>query len=823
MTVQQPPPDDPTVFRSPAGAAQAAPQLTPGTILGGRYRIVSLVGSGGMGQVYRADDLKLGQTVALKFLAHQRSDDRIYDEVRIGRQISHPNVCRLYDIAEVDGRQFITMEFVDGEDLASLLRRIGRLPAEKALMLTRDLCAGLAAAHEKGVIHRDLKPANVMIDGRGRGRITDFGLALAGEGSRELAGTPLYMAPEQFEEAAASARSDIYALGLVLYEIFTGRRAFDSPSAEEALDWKRRGNFSRPSQLMRDIPPAIEQVIERCLSPLPQARPATVEEVLRELPGFDPLAAAIAAGETPSPGMVAAAAERGDLPRAAAWTLLLLSIAGLISYAALTSHTMVYRNLPVKPPDVLADHVNAILAASGQPLERADAAGYFLADSRESLQFHWRQSPKPMMAGIELEQRIRDDDPPWDVPGMAGVITDAAGKLVEMTIVPPRVESPPAHSSPVDWTAFMHYAGIGELPRPVPSIWSAPVDSDAKQAWIAGDGTRVETAAYHGKPVWFAVIAPGRRPGAQWVQLLLKFNVVSGIVAIVFTIVFMISALVLAHRNLRRGQGDRRGATSIAVFMFATVFAAFLIRAHHPPDALLEALLMLKIASWAAFMALFVWFAYVAIEPLVRRRWPAMLIGWSRLIEGRYRDPMIGRDVLIGGTVGTLAAVAWQAAVLTPGTPRMNNVFSALSGLREVGFFIGWSLSTAVLGALSGATIMLTLHGLTRSPRLSIFLYFLANWIFFAGDATGAPWYRFAYAAILAATLLAVFIRFGLLALSFTALPFFLLRTVPLTLDSGAFYFGRSLFVLLLLGSLLLSGFLVSLGGKGWLPRLAFE
>ena len=99
--------------------------------------------------------------------------------MRIGRQVSHPNVCRLYDIAEVDGQLFITMEFVDGEDLASLLRRIGRLPSEKALMLTRDICAGLAAAHDKGVIHRDLKPANVMIDGRGRARVTDFGLALA--------------------------------------------------------------------------------------------------------------------------------------------------------------------------------------------------------------------------------------------------------------------------------------------------------------------------------------------------------------------------------------------------------------------------------------------------------------------------------------------------------------------------------------------------------------------------------------------------------------------------------------------------------------------
>src|SRR5712692_2056054 len=170
MSVQQPSPDEPTAFRPPeetptVGAGdRTSLQLTPGTVLGGRYRVVSLIGSGGMGEVYRADDLKLGQPVALKFLSRRADPQRLVEEVRVGRQVSHPNVCRLYDIAEVDGHLFITMEFVDGEDLASLLRRIGRLPSEKALMLTRDICAGLAAGHEKGVIHRDLKPANVMID-----------------------------------------------------------------------------------------------------------------------------------------------------------------------------------------------------------------------------------------------------------------------------------------------------------------------------------------------------------------------------------------------------------------------------------------------------------------------------------------------------------------------------------------------------------------------------------------------------------------------------------------------------------------------------------
>src|SRR5208282_1618015 len=156
-------------------------RFAPGTVIDERYRIVSLLGIGGMGEVYRADDLTLEQVVALKFLPKAFASDRdwlerFHNEVRMSRQVTHPNVCRIFDLGAIDGEQFITMEFVDGEDLSSLLRRIGRLPGDKALQIARQLCAGLAAAHDRGVLHRDLKPANVMIDGRGQVRITDFGI-----------------------------------------------------------------------------------------------------------------------------------------------------------------------------------------------------------------------------------------------------------------------------------------------------------------------------------------------------------------------------------------------------------------------------------------------------------------------------------------------------------------------------------------------------------------------------------------------------------------------------------------------------------------------
>src|SRR5262245_22145568 len=210
-------------------------RFTPGTLVGARFRIVAPLGRGGMGEVYRADDTVLGHAVALKFLprrgvADAANLDRLRAEVRLGRQVSHPNVCRIYDIGESPEGSFIAMEYVDGEDLASLLRRIGRLPPDKALEIARDLSAGLAAAHDLGILHRDLKPANVMIDGRGRARITDFGLAgLASELERGggFSGTHAYMSPEQLEGRPVTARSDIDALGLILWEVFSGKRLFD--------------------------------------------------------------------------------------------------------------------------------------------------------------------------------------------------------------------------------------------------------------------------------------------------------------------------------------------------------------------------------------------------------------------------------------------------------------------------------------------------------------------------------------------------------------------------------------------------------------------
>src|ERR1700674_121326 len=360
--------------------------FSPGTILAERYRIVALQGRGGMGEVYRAEDLKLGNVVALKFLPVSLQNDAtalagFHAEVRNARQVSHPNVCRVYDIGEVNGKHFLTMEYIDGEDLASLLRRIGRLPADKALETAHQICAGLAAAHDCGLLHRDLKPANIMLDGRGRVRITDFGLALSSDdatGRSETAGTPAYMAPEQIGKGEASVRSDIYSLGLVFYELFTGRLPY---KANSPLEWRRahlESSPRTPSSVVKEIDPAVENAILRCLQKDPALRPSSVRQVAAAFPGGDPLAAALAAGETPSPEMVAASGETEGLRPVVAWALLAGVTVSVTAVILLGAQTMLYRRVPLeKPPEELAGRAREILQSVGYAEPPVDSATGF--------------------------------------------------------------------------------------------------------------------------------------------------------------------------------------------------------------------------------------------------------------------------------------------------------------------------------------------------------------------------------------------------------------------------------------------------------------
>jgi serine/threonine-protein kinase len=357
----------------------------PGALFAGRFRIVARLGRGGMGDVYRADDLELGQPVALKFLTAFRSDERararLRTEVRLARQIAHPNVCRVYDIGEVHGELYLSMEYEDGEDLAALLKRIGRLPIDKGVEVARKLCAGLAAAHVKGVLHRDFKPANIMIDGHGEVRIMDFGLAAIADRVEKAdvrSGTPAYMSPEQLAGREATVQSDLYALGLVLYELFTGRPPFEAKDAQELLRLREGSRVTKPSTLIPELSERVERVVLRCLDPDPKMRPASALDVSAALPGGNPLAEALAAGETPSPELVAAAGEVGSISPLTGFVGLVAVAVGLAAIVWFSNWTTLLGLVTVdRIPEVLADRARSIARELGYAEPPRDSAyGY---------------------------------------------------------------------------------------------------------------------------------------------------------------------------------------------------------------------------------------------------------------------------------------------------------------------------------------------------------------------------------------------------------------------------------------------------------------
>ncbi len=725
-------------------------RFLPGTLLGDRYRIVSLLGAGGMGEVYRASDLRLGQAVALKFLPEETARDpkslaRFHNEVRVARQVAHPNVCRVYDLGEVEGHPYISMEYVDGEDLYSLLRRIGRLPPDKALEIARKLCAGLAAAHDKGVLHRDLKPANIMIDGRGHVLITDFGLAgLVGdiEGVEARNGTPGYMAPEQLSGKEVSAQSDIYALGVVLYEMFTGKRPFQASTRAELIRIEEEGQPAAPRSIVREIDPAVESVILRCLDPDPRKRPPSALAVLAALPGGDPLAAALAAGETPSPEMVAAAgASDGLSPRAAAAWLGGV-VAGLLLLAVVHQQTNIVNRVPFElPPDVLAAKAQEILAQLGYP-ERAVSSAYGfgyrlapiayllrrlpgdpwqrLSKGRPALvRFWYRSSPAPLAPRqIADVIRVSPGDPPAVVPGMRQIYLDTEGRLLALEIVPPSFEEHAAAPEP-DWRILFTAAGL-DFARfhAVEPQWTPGVTVDSRAAWEGSYPEapeipiRIEAGSFHGKPVSLIQYGPWSTPLTA-TQAAGEQKPAGEVVYIILQLIVLLGSIPFARYNLQLGRCDTRGAIRLGLFATAVGMIAWLIGGSHVLNVQ-EADLFFMAVMRALFAGVTLAVTYVSFEPLVRRKWPQTLISWSRLLVGGFRDPLVGRDVLIGTCLGL-------ALALIQGIGTLAHHWMGFPTIRA-------SSPVALLGGRSmlGEGVFLIDDGLSKALGI-LFLIFLAR------------------------------------------------------------------------------------------------
>jgi serine/threonine-protein kinase len=803
-------------------------RFQPGAILGNRYRIVGRLGRGGMGEVFRADDLKLGQPVALKFLPPDVDQDparltQLHTEVRMARQVSHPNVCRVYDIDEVDGHTFLSMEYVDGEDLSALLRRIGRFPEDRGLEIARQVCAGLAAAHERGVVHRDFKPANVMLDAGGRVRITDFGLAgVSGEALR--AGTPAYMAPEQLSGGDVTIRSDIYALGHVLYELFTGKRALEGSNLAELIRKREQSGIVSPSTMVRDLDPAIDDAIMRCLRPRPDERPASALVVVGLLPGGDPLAAALAAGETPSPEMVAAAGSNEALSlrtaiAGAGWVTV-----SLIVILLMYQRVMLMNRIPTpKSPAALQDRAEEALSklgygegaadrAHGLAIQR-DYARYIAATSTapnrwdglrgsrpETLVYWYRTSPFPMVPSGS-ENPVRGTDPPLNLAGMTLIVLDASGRLSEFIAVPKPIEDKRSEAPKVDWSVLFQSAGLDMKPfRPVDPRWVPVTFADQRFAWEGevpehpGQPFRVEAASFEGRPVSFAITGPwsdsARTPTPPPPQTL-ESRAMSVLTSLVIP-GLIVAAAILARHNVKLDRGDRKGAFRAAAVLFWLRLAAWLFGVRSVGILDQDITRFFTAISSALFDAAVLWITYLAVEPYIRKLSPDSLIAWTRAIGGRWRDPLVARDVLLGVAAGLAMTILYGAHNLIPplfGRPEPMPLVIAdtnvLLGARFVFARVATQFGSALLeGMLSVVGLVALMIPLKRKWLTLIAGSLIYVWVVIQNMFNpGTPLLDLVIGLGIIGIFTGIILYAGLLATIVTLSTHFILLRAPLTTD----------------------------------------
>jgi serine/threonine-protein kinase len=708
---------------------------------------------------------------------------------------------------------------------------------DKALETARKVCAGLAAAHERGVLHRDLKPANIMIDRRGQVIIMDFGLAgLSDQMHGDVrSGTPAYMAPEQLAGTEVTIRSDIYALGLVLYELFAGKRAFEAATMVELMQMQQRATPVSLTSIVKELDPAVEGVILRCLAADPKQRPASALSIAAALPGGDPLAAALAAGETPSPELVAAAGETEGLRPKVAVTWLAAAVAGLLAVAILAPFVQISEAIHLEnSPEALARDARTLLQTLGytaRPVDRAwgfsydnDYRNYLGRHPAEAaarwknpsagepplITFWYRESPSPAPAERNLNVQVSYIDPALERPGMIRLRLDPGGKLTQLETVPAQVEAP-APAGSFDWNKLFQAAGL-DITRfhPVEPQWTPLANWDQRAAWVA-DPLRIEAAAWRGRPVWFRIIGPWTVPGRGGLPA--NAGQITQ-VAIVYTA--LAAACILAWLNFRARKTDLRGATKLAAWCWLGYAGGSFLLAHHVGSIAEINTFWRVVFGSGAINGGVVWVLYLALEPWVRRRWPQTMISWSRYAVKGWRDPLVGRDLLYSVTIGALLGVlnligaAARAYSKTPDFPDL----SALPGIASMTGNIFAAFGNAVVDTLLLFFLLFILRLLLRIEWAAVVgVVALITILTTAQNGFQRPDLAFVIGIAGSAILTIAILRFGLIAAMFSFAISNSLQ-LPHTLDFSAWYAGLTAVPLILMGLLAFYGFRTALAGR---------
>ena len=664
------------------------------------------------------------------------------------------------------------------------------------------------------------------------------------------------MSPEQLAGKEVSPRSDIYALGLVLYEVFTGKRAFAEKMAG-AMHTHGGHTPSRPSSVVKDLDPIVEKVILRCLETEPTARPATALAVAAAMPGGDPLAAALAAGETPSPQLVAASGETAGLRPRAAVICMAAVLLGLGIAAYLAMHYSAFEKMGLEmTPEVLTQKAHEIvvrLGYEGRPTDSAhglDLDGDFrdyiqksekhpnwdavLAARPTILQYWYRQSPDDLVASNFRDNLLTPgvlafDDPPTVLSGMINLELDSQGRLTFFQAIPPekldaRKDGGAAVSAPApfDWNILFNAAGLDPAKfQSATPAWNSLAVSDARAAWTGvWPGTtralRVEAASFQGKPVYFSLSGewtkPGRMTSTEKKSIGRK---VANIIGLILLVSALGGAAFLARRNYRHGRGDREGALRLAGVMFLLEMGLFLCRSHFPTIGDSIGLCIIAIST-ALFISGASWMLYMAVEPWVRRNWPKTVISWARLLAGGVRDPLVGRDILFGVILGVVWILVFKIQYIfmmrMGASPELFSTDALMGGRQALGAWLQqWPQS--IQSTLVFFLLLMGLKSLLRKEWIAA-IVFVA--IFVVQRNLNGPYVAVELPAqILVYTIaLVIVLRFGLVPLACAIFTVDMFIGLPFSADLSTWYMTTSILALLSVVALAGWGFYHSLGGE---------
>jgi serine/threonine-protein kinase len=718
---------------------------------------------------------------------------------------------------------------------------MGRPSHDKAVEIARQLCLGLGAAHEVGVLHRDLKPANIMIDGRGRVRIADFGLAgLAKElaDERAIAGTPAYMAPEQLRDGRVSTASEVYSLGLILHEVFTGQRVFDTHNVQELKRLHSESRITTPSTIVESLDPVVERVLTRCLDPDPSRRPQSAYAVLAALPGGDPLAAALAAGETPSPELVADAGEHGVLNPRVGIPAMLITVVLFLTVAFLSGESLQVLNRSASELSVLADQAYEDLV--GGELPRFKGGGFFrpIPDSlnlepefQDQIYYWKRWSPRPMTSDEFHAEFLTVGQLTQLGPLDAGVVLDRSGHVRGFRTVladSAFVEGEPSPAMVFDamGLASSDYSVVDHIEPSTDIEWIRTVGSGPQsiRAEFRGGSLVQLTAQELPVDTGETFLNTTQTPFAP-----LPFT-------ILFMLVPILLAALLAWRNLRVGRGDRRGANLFAGVVFVGYMVESVLAVSL--DQMSLSLLLNRLVNdspigHALFHASLVWIQYIAIEPYLRRVRPTALVSWARMVSHRWRDPILGRDVLAGLFLGAIMTMLQYAAgrilLSIHGQLFFRDVLSheRMLSLGSTSHALAWwayAVAFAAPAVMMLMVIYLLLVLVLRRDSLAIGAIPLLTLVpaVFLGLTTPV-WYNAAQGLLVAGALIIAVMRFGVLAGVMVMFTLLLANSLPWALSPAKWYGPIAVMTPILLSALAIWAGVTALGERTSLKKLLGE